>query len=137
MRKEEVRNKIRSESKVARLEVAKQVASEMMVRREEVRSEVRSETRGMMKRRIPNRVLCGDVESADERCAVCGELLAPNFDKQPEYWMQYPIVEPMLVDGVKLCDQYRKRECLENWLDQHKVVPIGKTACIRAQLNLF
>ena len=65
--KEEVRNKIRSESKVARLEVAKQVASEMMVRREEVRSEVRSETRGMMKRRIPNRVLCGDVESADER----------------------------------------------------------------------
>lgn len=77
------------------------------------------------------------VESADERCAVCGELLNPNFGKKPEYWMQYPIVEPMLVDGVKLCDQYVKRECLETWLEQHKRIPIGREQCQLAQLRLI
>lgn len=77
------------------------------------------------------------VESADERCTVCGELLDPHFDKKPEYWMQYPIVEPMLVDGVKLCDQYVKRECLEAWLEQHKRIPIGRAECQLAQLRLI
>lgn len=89
-----------------------------------------------MKRPAPRVMVCW-VESADERCAVCGELLNPNFGKKLKYWMQYPIVEPMLVDGVKLCDKTIKPVCLYTYLDHHRVIPVGRTAVLAAQMDLF
>ncbi len=83
-----------------------------------------------------DRVFVGSVEDRKtERCTVCGELLHP-FPK-PEYWMQYPLPECMIVDGVKVCDSYRKPECLITWLDQHKLVPVGRAAFMRAQIRLI
>jgi hypothetical protein len=70
-----------------------------------------------------------------ERCAVCGELLHPY--PVPEYWMQYPLPECMFVDGLNICERYRKPECLNTYLDRHPTIPVGKAAVLRAQMSLF
>ena len=89
-----------------------------------------------MSKRPPDRVFETYVEDRQhERCAVCGELLHPY--PNPEYWMQYPLPECMLVDGLKICYRYRKPECLDSYLARHPTYPVGKAAVFKAQYTLF
>ncbi|HIF4305210.1 TPA: protein klcB [Salmonella enterica subsp. enterica serovar Infantis] len=64
---------------------------------------------------IAGRLFSGSVEdSKNERCHQCGELLHPY--PEPEYWMQYPLPTCCIVDGLKVCDDGRKPECLASYL---------------------
>ena len=64
---------------------------------------------------IAGRLFSGSVEdSENERCDQCGELLHPY--PEPEYWMQYPLPTCCVVDGVKVCDDDRKPDCLASYL---------------------
>jgi hypothetical protein len=64
------------------------------------------------------------LETKNERCHQCGELLHPY--PEPEYWMQYPLPECHLVDGLKVCYSYRKPDCLDEYLAGHPVRATGR-----------
>lgn len=64
------------------------------------------------------RLLSGHVaDPSIERCHQCGELLHPF--PEPEYWMQYPLPECCIVDGLKFCESFRKSECSDAYLEVH------------------
>ncbi len=64
------------------------------------------------------------LETKNERCQQCGELLHP--DPEPEYWMQHPLPECHLVDGLKVCYSYRKPDCLDEYLAGHPTPATGR-----------
>ncbi|EDD8358767.1 klcB [Salmonella enterica subsp. enterica serovar Enteritidis] len=64
---------------------------------------------------IAGRLFGGSVKDKEtERCHQCGELLHPY--PEPEFWMQYPLPTCCVVDGVKVCDDSEKPECLDSYL---------------------
>jgi hypothetical protein len=64
------------------------------------------------------RLLSGHVaDPSIERCHQCGDLLHPF--PEPEYWMQYPMPECCIVDGLKFCESFRKSECSDAYLEAH------------------
>lgn len=81
------------------------------------------------------RVVCEDVENNIDRCHICGTVLNPDHGKVPEYWLQYDIVEPWLVDNTHLlCDPYSNHghgfDCIKEYIRRYPVAPGG-------QLDLF
>lgn len=56
-------------------------------------------------------------DPATEKCHQCGELLHPY--PKPEYWMQYPLPECCIIDGLKMCEPFRKPECADTYLAGH------------------
>lgn len=64
------------------------------------------------------RLFSGSVENPEvERCRQCGELLHPY--PEPEYWMQHPLPECSIVDGLKFCYSFRKPGCVDAYLAAH------------------
>jgi hypothetical protein len=67
---------------------------------------------------MADRLMRGDVtEKHVERCHQCGELLYPY--PEPEYWMQYPLPECCIIDGLKFCNSHRKPGCIDAYLIEH------------------
>ena len=67
---------------------------------------------------MADRLMRGDVtEKHVERCHQCGELLHPY--PEPEYWMQYPLPECCIIDGLKFCNSHRKPCCIDAYLIEH------------------
>ncbi|MDD5112917.1 MAG: klcB [Methylobacter sp.] len=67
---------------------------------------------------IANRLIIGNVtEKHIERCHQCGDLLHPY--PNPEYWMQYPLPECCIIDGLKFCNNHRKPGCIDAYLIEH------------------
>lgn len=65
-----------------------------------------------------SRLFSGLVEDRTrEHCHQCGELLHPY--PEPEQWMETPLPMCCVVDGLKICDDGRKPECLELYLESH------------------
>lgn len=64
------------------------------------------------------------LETKDKRCHQFGELLHPY--PELEYWMQHPLPECHLVDGLKVCYSYRKPDCLDEYLAGHPTPATGR-----------
>jgi hypothetical protein len=67
-------------------------------------------------------------DPATERCHQCGELLHPY--PKPEYWMQYPLPECCIIDGLKICETFRKPGCVDAYLAAH---PAPADAAVKRQ----
>lgn len=65
-------------------------------------------------------------DTKNERCHTCGELVHPF--PEPEYWMQYPLAECVVIDGLSFCYYYRNPGCADAYLKAHPTpaAPIGK-----------
>ncbi|HXE19322.1 MAG TPA: hypothetical protein VN629_06940, partial [Castellaniella sp.] len=76
--------------------------------------------------------LFADSCTRDELCAVCGEPLHPF--PEPTYWMQYPLPECCLIDGLKIHGHdaaHGRHDCIHRYLAAHPTLGSAR------QLELF
>lgn len=64
-------------------------------------------------------------DTKNERCHTCGDLVHPF--PEPESWMQYPLAECVVIDGLSFCYYYRKPGCADAYLKANPT-PAAPTA---------